>query len=330
MAPFDYRATRIMQRGFIVRALQVVGIAVELLLTVAQKKGINTVGVEDVPVAVELYEVEVFGRRKASVEVNLTLDDRRLALKVGIEVRQVLLSHGLNVNLVMARAGSSGTHDLICDAPFRALTTGHAPGLFSGELKLRSIRTDRGRATFRTQMRKDALKIFNAVAGKPRQQWAGRFVLLVEFGAGTPVDWKVVRCDLYLHETKEWHGLFGWAGATSFDSLRPPQEPLAAPSQKHREAFDVLLKKLEDECVEINGRSMWEVKAVLKQFGSAKAARAMPTIGGRWPVWRRKRKWSEGDCARRPRKRGNAGGVLLFWAAEPVMWDLYQDMVLLN
>ena len=260
----DYRTTPLYQREVRVSPLQVVGIAAEIVLRVAQKVGINSVSIQNVPDTVELYGVEVHGRKYACKSVGVSDADKDLAVKVAKEVRRVLMAHGFNVLAVVQKEGTYGTHDLVCDKPFTIGNGVEQPGLYSGERKLRRILTDSGRMKFRSDLRVESLGLFNAVIERGRGQWAGRFVLLVEFGPGQPTNWSNLRCDLYLHATKQWQGLFGWVGSKDHHALVPASpahatrcsSSCAAVAPPRPNALQAILKELKNSWVEVNGRRM--------------------------------------------------------------------------
>ena len=80
----DYKEDKLMQHGYRVSRLQVVGVAAEEMLKEGyrHKKGICNVQWQDAGRTVTFYDVSVEGSRKRAVKVKLPREDAELALKV--------------------------------------------------------------------------------------------------------------------------------------------------------------------------------------------------------------------------------------------------------
>ena len=323
----DGRFRNLEQDGHSVTSLQLVGLAVEYLLKVAQKKGIGSVRLVDVVASVSLNHVVYNGRKKRSHDVCLSDDEKELTLKVAREVRRVMMVHHFNVLDVVKREAGVGSHDLICDRQLVASNATCFPDKYSVELKLRRILSDSGRNKFRKDSRVSALNMLKAAIDKSRDQWAGRLVLLVEFGPGPLHAWRAVRCDLYQHATQQWQGLFGWPGSRSQSlgalASRPVAGPGPRPSQLDHKCDAVIAELKKESWAIVNNRPMCSISLLLEKAGTAAAARAKPTIGERLPSWKKRKGWDEGDLSRQPRKRGKRGGAPEHVASEPVLRDLF-------
>lgn len=321
-----YCETPVWQDGKKVTALQIVGLSTELLLKTSCSRGINTVGVADVVSSVDLNHVEFQGRHRKQLAVALTAEDKELTVKVAKEVRRVLFLHGFNVLKAVQKEGSAGTHDIICDRPCPGALD--VPGLYSVELKLRRILSDSGRSRLRQQLQRAALPLLDKAVQRTRPgTWAGRLVLLVEFGPGGLASWRAIRCDWCRDSSEQWQGLFGWAGSRDPAALvapqaAPPRVPEAARPDAAK-SFKNVLAELKGAWVKVGGADMASIKELLKAMSTSKAKRAMPTVGERFEGWRRKRKWTTGQWDRAPRKGAKPGGALGYFATKEVLKDIY-------
>jgi hypothetical protein len=275
---------------------------------------------------VTFENVVLDGRKKASVDVQLLHEDAALAIKVAKEIRRHLHLNQFGVLKAVDKAFDAtgreiGAHDLVCDRP-----TEHAgpQGLYSVEVKLRQLYSEAGRKKVRQKLREESLPLFETALQNSRSgSWAGRVVLLVEFGRGSLQSWNAVRADLYLGGT--WKTLFGWPGsqatlarpavATSAPGRRPPPAPASdaasLPPMNYRRDS------------ETNGKRVAPVRDLYTTgfMGSSN------NVGRDCKRWLQARPGDVSEVFQAPRKKQKRGGKLEWQATERMLRLMFAQRV---
>ena len=180
----DYKSVSLYIRQGAVNSFCMTGFAAETACKVSRQVGCSTLEARHLPTALELT---LDGRGKRLVLLHD--ENRALGVKVAKHVRSSL--HGFGLEMVDAqvevRKGNRkiGEHDLVMELV--AESAGVA-GFFSVELKCRRIWSEAGRVVVREALRKECCsECAWWLAEKRQQHWAGRIIVLCEFGRGGDV-----------------------------------------------------------------------------------------------------------------------------------------------
>ena len=329
-AMVDFKETKIYQNGYLVTALVVLGVAVEYFLKLAfkERRGLNCLAWSDVPV-VEMRRVEINGRKRASVDVDVPRGVAESALRLARALVAKLELHGCRVLDAVVPQRRKGLfareHDLVVE---RAGVRGRS----SVEVKNRTVLKANKRQTWRRQAQQQAFQLWPAA----KNSYAERMCVFVEWGPGEPTQWRAINCDVLsgdVPDTPEnWKPFFGWAGALAPKARARPKASAASgitsAEQARKRKFDALYPTLRKGTV--HGKEMASVSDLLRDMartGSEKAKKARPTIGEKMPVWARRYRWAAKTWGQSSALSSRTGGGIDGWGAtRQALSDLHEAL----
>ena len=340
MPPLDYKAEDLYARGRIVDSFCVTGLAVEVALQLSRSLpgGCSALRAKHMP---DTVAVGIDGRGQR--QVKLHDENKCLAVTVAKHIRVQLHKYDMEmvkavVDVRDARGRKLGAHDLIAqvvsDEPDRPT------GDLSAEVRLRRIRSDAGRRKVREEHRRECCDQCDWWQQElaSSEVWAGRLIVLIEFGVGGSSF--TSRADLRLRG-EEFKGLWGWPGSVgalrvrlrSASSALAPGLPLSLPSAriahgrvvppprsaaKRRAPWDLFKKKLAFRHV-VRQRvasvaSLYSLQGKTHKKLKARIDQGMAAHG-----------WTSSSVFTTPRAGAKKGGAEEWVATEPVLQQMYEE-----
>ena len=334
----DYKSVSILIEGRRLDSFRVSGFAAEEALRVSRRVGCSGLGPQHLP---DTLDINVgSGLRK----IKLHPENRTLGVSVAKAVRAKLNLHGMEMvhALVEVRRPSGkrwGEHDLIVEivSDGRGEPPGpsHPAGFISVELRMRRLESEKGRRLVRTLLREecgDACDWWQAERKSPQRVWAGRLIVLADFGKTSTAF--TTRADVQL-AGEEFRGLWGWPGSVPslcFGAAAQPQAVAPARAPRRPSGAQSAQSPVTASAPRARKMSWSQVSSTLvfrpvDSVSVAPVAGVVPRkkVAEKVAAGKLRHSWPDTALFKSARTGAKKGGSEEWVATEAVLQQLYED-----